>query len=334
MRSRYRAPAGRRLSLIFSLLFGSLLFPILADAEEFNHWLQGLRRDAAAAGISSQTLDETLGGIQPLAFVLRAQQRQPETTLTWEQYRKRVVSFDRQLRGRELAAEHADELRKVADQYGVQARFIVAFWGIESDYGRNLGDVPVAAALATIAHGGRRQAYFRRELLELLRSIDAGHTPPGTVTGSWAGALGQCQFMPSNYRRHAVDGDGDGRRDIWGNKSDIFASIANFLAKLGWNDEQTWGRAVRIPADFDPRLAGLDVRMKLARWQDLGVRRLDGRNLPRRKDLWSNLLLPDGRSGEAFLVYDDFHTTMRWNRSTHFALAVGILADAIAPALK
>ena len=334
MKTLQRPGTGPRLGLILYLALGSLLFANLAGAEEFDRWLQELRREASTAGISSRTLDSALGGIEPLTYVIRAQRRQPEATLSWQQYRSRVVSFDRQLRGRELAAAHADQLHRVAAQYGVQARFIVAFWGIESDYGRNLGDVPVAAALATIAHGGRRRDYFRRELIELLRSIDAGHTPAGTVTGSWAGALGQCQFMPSNYRRYAIDGDGDGRRDIWGTRADIFASIANFLAKLGWDDEQTWGRAAQIPADFDARLAGLDVRMKLARWQSLGVRRLDGRDLPRRKDLWSNLLLPDGRSGEAFLVYDDFHTTMRWNRSTHFALAVGVLADAVAPALK
>ncbi len=303
-------------------------------AQDFDAWLQQLRVDATEAGISEKTLDAALADIRPLPFVLAAQNRQPESTLSWSQYRSRVVSFNRQLRGRELAEAHSVELAEVASRYGVQARFIVALWGIESDFGRNLGDVPTVAALATIAHGGRRRDYFRRELLELLRSIDDGLTPPGTVTGSWAGALGQCQFMPSNYRYSAVDGDGDGRRDIWGNRADIFASIANFLSKLGWNDEQTWGRPVQVPADFDPRLAGLDVRMRLDRWQALGVRKLDGRPLPTRSDLWANLLLPDGLRGEAFIVYDDFHTTMKWNRSTHFALAVGVLADAIAPALR
>lgn len=320
--------------ILLLVLLGGLATASNTRAENFDHWVLGLRQEASAAGISESTLTEVFKDVEPLPFVLRAQNRQPESTMTWQEYRDRVVSVDRQRRGQALASEHAASLHEVAAKYGVQARFIVAFWGIESDYGRNLGDVPVAAALATIAHGGRRRDYFRRELIELLRAIDAGHTPDGVVTGSWAGALGQCQFMPSNYRRYAVDADGDGRRDIWGTQADIFASIAHFLNKLGWDDDKTWGRSVSVPPGFDPRLAGLDVRMKLARWQDLGVRRVDGRNLPKRGDLWVNLLLPDGPTGEAFLAYDDFHTTMRWNRSTHFALAVGILSDAIAPALR
>lgn len=304
------------------------------QAQNFPSWVAELRTEAIDSGISARTFDAAFESVSPLPYVLTAQRRQPESRLTWAQYRDRVVSFDRQLRGRELAAQHATQLHEVARRYGVQARFIVALWGIESDFGRNLGDVPSVVALATLAHGGRRRDYFRRELINLLHAIDDGLTPAGRVSGSWAGALGQCQFMPSNYRHYAVDGDGDGRRDIWGTQADIFASIGHFLSRLGWNDEQTWGRAVQIPADFDERLAGLDVRMRLARWQELGVRRLDGRDLPRRPNLWANLLLPDGPRGEAYLVYDDFHTTMKWNRSTHFALAVGVLSNAISPALR
>ena len=324
----------RKVYCLALILFALLLQAVPLRAQDFDSWLLQLRSEARKEGISAATLDRALRDLRPLPSVLAAQGKQPESTLSWAQYRDRVVSFNRQLRGRELAATHATELRQVAERYGVQARFIVALWGIESDFGRNLGDVPTVAALATIAHDGRRRDYFRRELLQLLRAMDDGLTPAGTVTGSWAGALGQCQFMPSNYRQYAVDGDGDGRRDIWGTRADIFASIAHFLSRLGWDDGQTWGRAAQVPADFDKRLAGLRVRMRLDRWQALGVRRLDGRDLPTRKDLWSNLLLPDGLRGEAFLVYDDFHTTMKWNRSTYFALAVGVLADAVAPALR
>jgi len=171
-------------------------------------------------------------------------------------------------------------LEEVAQKYGVQARFIVAFWGIETDFGRITGGFPLVPALATLAYDGRRSAYFRKELLNALEILDGGHIAPKDMVGSWAGAMGQCQFMPSSFLNFAVDGDGDGRKDIWTNRKDVFASAANYLSRSGWKGDQTWGRQVRLPDGFDAKLADLDVRKTLAEWQGLGVRRLDGSDLP------------------------------------------------------
>ncbi len=184
-------------------------------------------------------------------------------------------------------------------------------------------------ALDTLAWDPRRSAYFRRELLEGLRILDAGHVPLRRMTGSWAGAMGQCQFMPSVFRAHAVDAEGDGRIDIWHSVPDVLSSAANFLAASGWKDDQTWGRKVRLPKGFDTALAGLETRLPLARWQALGVRRSNGRALPRR-NLQASLLLPDGPDGPAYLVYDNFRVLRRWNRSNAFAIAVGTLSDRLA----
>ena len=298
-----------------------------SEAAEFALWLAALRQEAVEAeGVSAVLAAAALDGLELRPRVLELQNRQPEGTLTLEQYLARVVPPARIERGRELLTRHREVLEAIARKYHVQPRFIVALWGIESDYGRNMGSEPAVGSLATLAFSGRRSAYFRRELLELLILLDDDGTDPGVAMGSWAGALGQCQFMPSNVRRHAVDWDGDGRRDIWRSTGDVLASTANFLSHLGWQDDQTWGRRVRLPAEFDDRLAGREVQMRLGRWQSLGVRRMNGHNLPSRK-LWTTLLLPDGRNGRAYLVYDDFKVLLRWNHSIYFAVAVGHLSE-------
>lgn len=294
--------------------------------EAFSSWLQDLEREARSRHISAGTLQTVLPRLQVLPRVLDLQRRQPESRLTFSQYRHRVVPADRVVQARHRLERHGDLLDEVGRRFGVQPRFIVALWGIESDFGRNTGDVPVLSSLATLAYAGSRRDYFRRELLEALTVIDAGEVAVDAMLGSWAGAMGQCQFMPSSFRRLAVDGNGDGRRDIWSTPADVFASIARFLSAHGWRDDQTWGREVRLPPGFDHRLASPDARLRLGRWQALGVRRTDGRDLPGR-DLWATLVTPDKRGGPAFLVYEDFDVLLRWNRSNHFALAVGYLAD-------
>jgi membrane-bound lytic murein transglycosylase B len=210
----------------------------------------------------------------------------------------------------------------------VQRRFVVALWGIETNYGEHTGRFPVIHALATLAYDGRRGTYFRRELMQALRILDAGHISLPRMRGSWSGAMGQCQFMPSTFARHAVDADSDGRIDIWGSIPDALASAANYLAAEEWRSDQTWGRPVRIPVGFDIRRAGLENRLPLAVWHDLGIRRFDGGRLPRR-DLDASLVMPDGPKGPAYIVYDNFRVLMRWNRSVSFAVAVGTLADRI-----
>jgi len=258
--------------------------------------------------------------------VLKLQNHQPERTMSVETYLANVVSPARVQKGKRQLAKHAELLADIARTHGMQPRFIVALWGLESDFGANTGGFPTIASLATLAHAGRRRDYFRRELIAALKLVDRGEASAARMYGSWAGAMGQCQFMPSNFLRHAVDQDNDGVRDIWGNPADVLASIAKLTSLFDWNDDQTWGREVSLPVDFDRRLLGDEVRLRLNRWQALGVRRADGRDLPTR-NLWSTLLQPDGRDGRAFVVYDNFQSLLRWNRSNHFAIAVGHLAD-------
>jgi membrane-bound lytic murein transglycosylase B len=200
---------------------------------------------------------------------------------------------------------------------------------MESDFGRITGNYMVVSSLATLAYDGRRGPYFRSELISALRILDQGNVGVGAMTGSWAGAMGQCQFMPSTFLRYAVDYDGDGRRDIWGDRADVLGSIANFLAHLGWRNGESWGRRVLLPAGFDSRWTGLGVRRPTGEWSRMGVKSLNAGPLGAR-EIEASLVMPDGAGGPALLVYDNFRTIMRWNKSTYFAAAVGYLADAMA----
>ena len=298
-------------------------------ATGFDAWLEGVRKEARERGLKEATIVSALSDIRPIARVVELDRKQPEFKLTLDQYLTRVVSKARVEKGRARLAEHRGLLRKVSAKYNVQPRFIVALWGIETDFGRHLGGFPVIQALASLAFDGRRSAYFRKELFNALTIVDQGHIAAKAMMGSWAGAMGQNQFMPSSFLRYAVDYDGDGRRDIWGTQADIFASSANYLSKVGWRGDQTWGRRVRLPEGFDRSLAGLKIRKGLNDWQRLGVRLPDGSDLPRR-NLRSSILLPGGVNGPPYVVYDNFRAILRWNRSNLFATAVGSLADRIA----
>jgi membrane-bound lytic murein transglycosylase B len=318
-------------SKLYAAILGALaLFSTLATAADpsFHRWLMSLRQEALAQGIASETLDHALREIRPIPRVIELDCKQPEFVLTFQEYLDRAVPESRIADGREKLRQHHAQLTAIGQRYGVQPRFIVALWGIESDYGRRMGNFPVIAALATLAHDGRRSTYFRKELLHALHILDDGHISADQMIGSWAGAMGQSQFMPSSFRRYAVDRDGDGRRDIWGSRSDVFASIANYLARLGWRGDETWGREVRLPEGFNPKLIDLDQRKPLAEWRKLGVRLADGRELPARH-LLASLVQPDDRDGRVFAVYHNYRVVMRWNRSTYFATAVGLLADRI-----
>jgi membrane-bound lytic murein transglycosylase B len=319
---------GRWFSLLICLV---LMIAPGALAEEvprdFRAWLEQLREDARAAGITQQTLDAALANlVAPEPEVIKRDQTQPEQTISLQDYVAARVSPERIAEGRLMLGRYRTWLGRVEQQYRVQRRFIVALWGIESTYGRHTGSRPVIPSLVTLAYNTRRGDYFRRELLEALKIVDAGHVSLARMQGSWAGAMGPFQFMPSSYRHYAVDADGDGRINIWGSVPDALASAANYLAKARWQDDQTWGRAVRLPKNFDVALVGLDNRLPLSRWQELGVRRVNGRDLPRR-NLQASLILPDGRDGPAYLVYGNFRALLRWNRSSSFAVAVGTLAD-------
>ncbi len=318
-----------KLAQFVALISVLLLSAVPGSAEDFQIWLGKLRVEAEGKGISQSVLDEALAGIQPIPRVIELDRRQPEFTLTFTQYRDRVVPQSRIKKGRVKYQENRDLLEEIGGKIGVQPRFIVALWGIETDFGRVTGGFKVIPALATLAHDGRRSAYFRKELLNALQILHEGHIAPKEMMGSWAGAMGQSQFMPSSFLAHAVDYDGDGRRDIWTTRPDVFASAANYLAKSGWRADQTWGREVKLPRDFDFALADLKVRKPIGGWQVLGVRRPDGGDLPTRQ-LSASIVLPEkGKMSPAYLVYSNYRTTLRWNRSTYFALAVGLLSDGI-----
>jgi membrane-bound lytic murein transglycosylase B len=321
-----------RLMLMFVCLCG--LAAPAAQAQgtspDFPQWLEQLRADARAAGISQATVDTALTGIEePQKRVLDSDRAQPETIQPLADYVAARVSPERIAEGRQMLRRYPTWLGRVERKYGVQRRFIVALWGIESGYGRHTGKNPVIPALVTLAFDTRRGDYFRKELFDALRILDAGQITLPQMQGSWAGAMGQFQFMPSSYRQFAVDGDGDGRIDLWNSIPDALASAANYLAQAGWQDDQTWGRPVRLPKQFDRSLAGLKTRLTLARWQSLGVRTSSGHALPRR-NLQASLIIPEGDGEPAYLVYDNFRVLLRWNRANTFAVAVGTLADSYA----
>jgi membrane-bound lytic murein transglycosylase B len=323
----------RRSNILVTGLCVLLALPLQGGAgraadRDFGTWLAGVQQEAIAQGLRPQSVKQALAGVHPIERVLELDRHQPETTLTFEQYIDLVVSSQRVQEGRERLAENRALLERVARRYAVQPRFIVALWGIESNYGKGSGDFPEISALATLAYDGRRSAYFRKELMAALKIVDQGWIRPEDMLGSWAGAMGQCQFMPSSYLQFAVSFNDDGRRDIWHRREDIFASIANYLARSGWHGDETWGRRVLLPNGFDVSLAGLANRKPLAEWQRLGIRALDGRDLvTRERD--AALILPDGPSGSALLAFDNFRATLKWNNSSFFAAAVGYLADGI-----
>ena len=299
------------------------------NAEEFSTWLDKLKTEAKLQGISQKTIDSSLIGIKPIPRVIQLDRKQPEFTLTFADYLKRVVS-DRRIRiGKSKLKEHKELLREISSKYGVQSRYIVALWGIETDFGRITGGFPVISSLATLAYDGRRSKFFRKELLLALKIIDGGHILAKDMIGSWAGAMGQNQFMPSSFHAYAVDYDKDGSKDIWRTLPDIFASIANYLSKSGWRSDQTWGRAVSLPKKFPHKFLGRKLKKPLSEWQKLGVRKLSGQDLPKR-NLLSSIIRPErGHIGPAFAIYNNYDVILKWNRSNYFATAVGILSDKI-----
>ncbi len=316
--------------LIFAVAVTILAIPARPGAcsEGFSVWLEGVRQEARTRGISETTLHEALDGLQPIARVIELDRKQPEFTQAFWRYLDMRVTADRIERARMLLELHAELLDSIEKQYGVQPRFLVAFWGLETNFGDYLGSFPVIGALATLAHDPRRSDFFRSELLAALSIIDAGHIPAAEMAGSWAGAMGQPQFMPSTFVRFAVDADSDGRKDIWHSLPDVFASAANFLSASGWQGDKTWGREVRLPPGFNLELTGLEVEKTLAAWQILGVRTMAGTDLPR-VNMKGSLVLPAGQAGPAFLVYNNYRTILQWNRSDLYAIAVGHLADRI-----
>ncbi|MCH8505811.1 MAG: lytic murein transglycosylase, partial [Ectothiorhodospiraceae bacterium] len=296
---------------------------------EFQACVDELRNVAAQQGLDSATIDNGLTNLELQRRVLELDRRQPEFFQTFWQYLDARVTEQRVKRGRELLARYRPLLDQIYADYGVRPEYLVAFWGLETNFGSYFGNMPVLDSLATLACDPRRSDYFTGELMEALKILQGGHISRDEMRGSWAGAMGHTQFMPSTFTRYGVDGSGDGRIDLWNSLPDVFASSANYLSSIGWQRGERWGREVRVPDDFDWGLSGLDQRKSLARWAELGVLAADGSSLPGR-DMEAALLLPAGHRGPAFLVYRNFDRIMRWNTSISYALSVGHLADRIA----
>ena len=309
---------------------------------EFKDYLVNLKEEAIAKGYETSLIDSAFATATYKEKVVSADKNQPEVKETLETYLPKRVPQWKIDRARKLYAENKDILEQVAKEFGVQARFIVALWGLESNFGTIQGGHNVISSLVTLAFDGRREALYKRQLWAALDILKSGHITLDKFKGSWAGAMGQTQFMPTSFNAYAIDYNNDGRKDIWTTKEDAFASIANYLKQEGWNDSLTWGRQVMLPDNFDNKyilVRGTKTRKQwleywndsersLDEWQALGVRRADGTALPN-VDVRAARVMPDDINGRMFLAYDNYKVLMHWNRSYYFATSVGYLSDRI-----
>ncbi len=321
--NRYLAGAT---TLILSVVFVSHAF---ANADGFSAWIKAFEKRAANQGISQSTLHSAMRSAEFLPRVIELDRKQPEHTRTFNEYKRDVVSQVRIDEGRRLYRHYYSTLKEIESQYGVPAPVIVALWGIETNYGKNTGGFSVVDSLATLAYEGRRHEFFERELIAALKIIQAGHISVVNMRGSWAGAMGQNQFMPTSFMKFAVDGNGDNRKDIWGTKRDVFASTANYLKTVGWTPNERWGRAVRLPSGFDTTKIGLHHKKSINAWAMQGVTLPSGDPLPT-SVLQASIVRPQDSGRDAYLAYHNYKSIMHWNKSTYFATSVGLLSDAIA----
>lgn len=329
--------------LIVILCGVCLSSPVMAKTQaEFQDYLANLKQEAIAKGYEAKLIDDAFATATYKEKVVSADKNQPEVKETLETYLPKRVPQWKIDRARKLYAENKEVLEKVAKEFGVQARFIVALWGLESNFGTIQGGHNVISSLVTLAFDGRREALYKRQLWAALDILKSGHITLDKFKGSWAGAMGQTQFMPTSFNAYAVDCNNDGRKDIWTTKEDAFASIANYLKQEGWNDSLTWGRQVQLPENFDSKYVLVrgtktrkqwleywnDSERSLADWQALGVRKADGSDLPN-VDVRAALVMPDDINGRMYLAYDNYKVFMHWNRSYYFATSVGYLSDRI-----
>ncbi len=331
--------------LLALLILVTSLQALAQDSQlPFEDWLAIVIAEAREQGIREDIIQQALVPVTPIPQVISNDRSQAEFTETFEQYLEKRVTQWRIDTGRARLAQHRELLEQVGAHYGVEPRFIVAFWGIETNFGNFTGGTDVIRALVTLAYDPRRADYFRRELFSALQILNEGHIAHADMKGSWAGAMGQSQFMPSSFVQYAQDFDGDGRRDIWTTPADVFASIAQYLKAAEWRDDQTWGREVQLPADYQARAGEWAqppaqhscsvVRhhtqmLPLSQWQEIGVRRIDGSDLPT-NDFTASIIQPDGPEGRAFLTYQNFRAILRYNCANNYALSIGHLADRLA----
>ncbi len=297
----------------------------VSQQQKFAQWVTDFSRFARQAGIDETTLHAAFDTVRIVPRVIELDQAQPEFTRTIWGYLDSALSPQRIARGQDKLLQLRPGIDDIAARYGVPAEILVAIWGMESNYGSFVGDIPTIDALATLGFEGRRESWARNELLAALKILQNHDIARDQMIGSWAGAMGQTQFLPSNFLAYAVDADGDGRRDIWGSKADVMGSTANFLAKSGWQAGKPWGLEVRLPRGFDLARADDSVRLTAAVWANEGVQAMDETSLPALAD--SSILLPAGARGPAFLVGPNFRAILRYNNATSYALAVVLLAQ-------
>jgi lytic murein transglycosylase len=303
-------------------------------SQKFARWVAQFRTSARAVGIDEATLQVAFDNVHFIPRVIELDRAQPEFTRAVWDYLDNALSAQRIVHGQNKLLQLRSVVEPIAARYGVPAEVLVAIWGIESNYGSFVGNIPTIDALATLGFEGRREKWARGQLLAALKILQNRDIDRAQMIGSWAGAMGQTQFLPSNFLAYAVDADGDGRRDIWNSLADVMASTANFVASSGWQVGQPWGLEVRLPSGFDYARAGADVRQPATKWADEGVQAMDGTLLPALAD--SSILLPASASGPAFLVGPNFRAILRYNNSTSYALAVTLLAQRLAggPAMQ
>ena len=300
----------------------------MARQKAFADWIAAFSASARAAGIDEDTLRVAFDAVQYIPRAVELDRAQPEFTRTVWDYLDRTVTPQRVALGQEKLLQLRAETDAAAARYGVAASVLVAIWGLESNYGSNVGNIPTIDALATLGFEGRRADWARGQLLAALKILQSGDIDRPHMIGSWAGAMGQTQFLPSSFLAYAVDGDGDGRRDIWGSMADVLASTANFLARVGWQANQPWGAEVRLPPGFDVGRADAEMRQTSTQWTAEGVLTVDGAPLPDFTD--GAILLPAGARGPVFLTGPNFRAILRYNNSTSYALAVALLAQRLA----
>ncbi len=314
------------------LVLSGVTFFSQAANDDFQTCISRLKSTAVSQGITQATLKDTLDRVKSRKQVIKADKNQPEFTSTFQQYFDKRVTPWRVKKGRQMLKKHHKLLAELTHKYGVPGQYIVAFWGLETNYGSYIGELPVIDSLTTLACKPRRAEFFTKELMIALRLKQKNGFSYEHMKGSWAGAMGHTQFMPSTFEKYAVDADGDGRADLWSSEQDALTSAANFLMHLGWKKELRWGREVELPKGFDFTPIGTKAAKSLQQWRSLGVKKADGKPLVVVNGVKAVLYLPSGHKGPAFLGYSNFNTIMKWNRSEFYAISVGHLADRIAGA--
>jgi membrane-bound lytic murein transglycosylase B len=307
--------------------------PVTAPGEEqrFHAFLQDFRAEALKAGIAPATYDRAVANIHLNTRVEELNEKQPEFVRPIWEYLAGAVSQTRIDRGREQIAARAELFARLRRDYGVPPEILTAIWGLETGYGQNEGGFNLFEALATLAYDGPRVEYGRRQFIAALKIADIEGRDPTTMTGSWAGAFGHTQFVPTTFLERAVDGDGDGKRDVWNSPADALASAANYLKESGWRAGESWGEEVRLPEGFAYDIADTDTKKPIAEWTQLGVRKISGESLGDAMDA-AAIFLPAGYRGPAFLVRNNFNVILKYNAATSYALAIGLLADRLSGA--